>query len=69
VNVETVANSFALAAFLDKVRRSFGGYEMVDPWQHGGFDHDLVLRVEPGTQLPRRLVGVATNCNLGEHTR
>lgn len=60
-----LANSLALGALLDGVRRSFGGYEILDHWQQGEFHHDLLLRVEPGAQLPGPILVVATNCNGG----
>jgi hypothetical protein len=65
-SVATLAQKLSLGGLLEELRRSFGGYEIVDHWQQGEFHHDLVLAVDrPAPALPGRILVVATNCNGG----
>jgi hypothetical protein len=65
MNVDSLAQNLALGSLLDEVRRTLGGYEILDHWPQGEFHHDLVLRVDPKTELPGPVLVVATNCNGG----
>jgi len=65
MDVESLAQNLALGSLLDELRRSLGGYEILDHWQQGEFHHDLVLGVDPKDTLPGSVLVVATNCNGG----
>lgn len=65
MGVDGLAQNLALGSLLNQLRDGFGGYEILDHWQQGEFHHDLMLRVEPRTQLPGPVLVVATNCNGG----
>jgi hypothetical protein len=71
--VRTLADTLVLGAALDEVRRSFGGFELLDHWKQGEFHHDVVVRVPAaaagaaggeGAGAGPILV-IATNCNGG----
>lgn len=64
--VDALARTLVLGALLDELRTTYGSFELLDHWTQGEFHHDLVLRVpEAATNLPGRVVVVATNCNGG----
>jgi hypothetical protein len=64
--VERLANTLVLGALLEDVRLAYGSFELLDHWTQGEFHHDLVLRVPAGvSDLPGRVLVVATNCNGG----
>jgi hypothetical protein len=64
--VQELANTLGLGALLEEVRTRFGHYELLEHWKQGEFHHDVVLRIAPGhTELPGRILIVATNCNGG----
>jgi hypothetical protein len=67
LSVDHLARSLVLGALLDEVTHVFGGYELVAHWTQGEFHHDLVLRLPEAaaSQLPGRVLVVATNCNGG----
>lgn len=55
-----------LGTLLERVRRRWGGYELVDHWQQGEFHHDTIVRVAGSKgELPGSVLVVATNCNGG----
>ena len=64
-SIEELAQRLALGSLLEDLRRSFGGYEIVDHWQQGEFHHDLILRLAAPAALPGSILVVATNCNGG----
>ena len=64
--IDRLAGRLALGSLLDELRRSCGGYEIVEHWQQGEFHHDVVLRVAKVPEgLPGPILVVATNCNGG----
>jgi hypothetical protein len=64
--IDELAQNLGLGSLLQDLRRSCGGYEVVDHWQQGEFHHDLILRVERSAPaLPGSILVVATNCNGG----
>ncbi len=63
--VDTLAQTLVLQSLLDELRRSFGGFDILDHWQQGEFHHDVILRVDPRDALPGAFLVVATNCNGG----
>jgi len=64
--VTELADALVLGALLDRVRRRWEGYELLDHWQQGEFHHDTVLRVRRSAgELPGSILVVATNCNGG----
>src|SRR4051794_5467889 len=64
--IDSLARTLVLGALLDDVRRAYGSFELLDHWTQGEFHHDLVLRLPEGvTDLPGRVLVVATNCNGG----
>jgi hypothetical protein len=63
--VEKLASELALGALLEKLRREFGGYELVAHWKQGEFHHDVVVRPTDPRGLPGTVLVVATNCNGG----
>jgi hypothetical protein len=64
--LQALADHLVLGSLLEELQRHFGGYELLAHWTQGEFHHDLVIRVsEPGTELPGRVLIVATNCNGG----
>jgi hypothetical protein len=65
--VDRLAHCFVLGSLLDEIVRRFGGYELVAHWTQGEFHHDVVLRLPEvaATELPGRVLVVATNCNGG----
>jgi hypothetical protein len=64
--VDRLAGRLALGSLLEELRRSCGGYDIVDHWQQGEFHHDVVLKVPaPPGDLPGPILVVATNCNGG----
>lgn len=65
--VEHLAYCLVLGALLEEVKIRFGGYELVAHWTQGEFHHDVVLRLPQAacTELPGRVLVVATNCNGG----
>jgi hypothetical protein len=65
MGVAALAETLALGALLDGLRRRVGGYEILDHWQQGEFHHDLLLKVDPGADFPGAVLVVATNCNGG----
>ena len=66
-SVERLARSLVLGSLLDALTRRFGAYEVLAHWTQGEFHHDLVLRLpeRAATELPGRVLVVATNCNGG----
>jgi hypothetical protein len=62
-----LANTRVLGALLDEVTAHFGGYELIAHWTQGEFHHDIVLLLPESalTELPGRVLTVATNCNGG----
>jgi hypothetical protein len=66
LGVAKLASELTLGALLDAVRRSCGGYALLDHWQQGEFHHDTVIRVDAtASGLPGPVLVVATNCNGG----
>jgi hypothetical protein len=64
--VQFLADTLVLGALLDRVRRAWGGYELLDHWQQGEFHHDVIIRVHTADQrLPGSVLLIATNCNGG----
>src|SRR5579883_2595444 len=65
--VDRLARCLVLGALLDDLTARFGGYELVAHWTQGEFHHDVVLRVAAAaaSDLPGRVLVVATNCNGG----
>lgn len=68
--VESVAHfarHMVLGALLDDVTARFGSYELAAHWTQGEFHHDVVLRLPEvaASELPGRVLVVATNCNGG----
>ena len=70
--LDELAGALVLGGLLERVRRRWGSYELIDHWQQGEFHHDTVLRVAPpvrgdlsASELPGRILVVATNCNGG----
>jgi hypothetical protein len=64
--IDTLARTLVLGALLDELRTSYGSFELLEHWTQGEFHHDLVVRIpETATDLPGRVVVVATNCNGG----
>jgi len=64
--IEALAGTLVLGALLDDVRRAYGSFELVEHWKQGEFHHDVVLRLPVGcSDLPGRVLVVATNCNGG----
>jgi hypothetical protein len=63
--IDWLAQRLALGSLLGELRRSCGGYEIVDHWQQGEFHHDVVLRVTDAERLPGAILVVACNCNGG----
>ena len=45
--VESLAESRALGALLDRLKGSHGGYDLVEHWTQREFHHDVVVRVCP----------------------
>jgi hypothetical protein len=65
LSVPELARNLALGSLLTDLKRSFGGYELLEHWQRGEFHHDLLIRVESAGRLPGPFLVVATNCNGG----
>ena len=63
--VESLAESLALGALLDRLKGSHGGYDLVEHWTQGEFHHDVVVRVAELRGLPGPVLVIATNCNGG----
>lgn len=65
--VAKLARHLVLGALLDDLSKRYGGYEIAAHWTQGEFHHDIVLRLPEtvGTELPGRVLVVATNCNGG----
>ena len=64
--VDVLAHTLVLGALLDELRTTYGSFELLEHWTQGEFHHDLVVRVpEAATDLPGRILVVATNCNGG----
>ena len=64
--ISELAGALVLGTLLERVRRQWGGYELVDHWQQGEFHHDTVLRVGSAvTDSAGRILVIATNCNGG----
>jgi hypothetical protein len=65
-DIDRLARFLVLRSLLDELVRCFGSYDLVAHWTQGEFHHDLVLRLpEVRTDLPGRVLVVATNCNGG----
>jgi hypothetical protein len=62
-----LADHLVLGALLGDLGSRFGGYELVAHWTQGEFHHDVVLRLPEAaaSELPGRILVVATNCNGG----
>jgi hypothetical protein len=67
VGVDRLARFLVLGPLLEDIGHRFGGYDLVAHWTQGEFHHDLVLRLPQlaTTELPGRVIIVATNCNGG----
>ncbi len=64
--IEALARTLVLGALLEEVRRAYGSFELLDHWTQGEFHHDLVVQLpEVPSDLPGRVLVVATNCNGG----
>jgi hypothetical protein len=65
--VARLAGHRVLGVLLGDLVARFGGYELVAHWTQGEFHHDVVLRLPPSaaSELPGRILVVATNCNGG----
>lgn len=64
--IDDLAATLVLGALLDDVRRAYGSFELLEHWTQGEFHHDLVVRVPvDASDLPGRILVVATNCNGG----
>jgi hypothetical protein len=65
--VDRLARFLVLGSLLEDLTRHFGSYELVAHWKQGEFHHDVVLRLPESvaTDLPGRVLVVATNCNGG----
>jgi hypothetical protein len=67
VGIDRLAGFLVLGPLLEEIGRRFGGYDLIAHWTQGEFHHDLVLRLPQlaTTELPGRVLVVATNCNGG----
>jgi hypothetical protein len=65
--VDRLSRFLVLGALLEDLTRRFGSYELVAHWKQGEFHHDVVLKLpeRAATELPGRVLVVATNCNGG----
>jgi len=65
--VARLARHLVLGALLEDLTARYDGYELVAHWTQGEFHHDVVLRLPEGagSDLPGRVLVVATNCNGG----
>jgi hypothetical protein len=64
--VEGLAAERMLGALLERVRRDWGGYDLLEHRQQGEFHHDVVVRVSNARpRLPGPYLVIATNCNGG----
>ncbi len=64
--LDSLAHTLVLGALLDELRTNYGGFELLDHWTQGEFHHDLLVRLPEGaTDLPGRVLVIATNCNGG----
>jgi hypothetical protein len=64
--VQRLAEERVLGALLERVRRDWGGYDLLLHHQQGEFHHDVIVRVsnaKPG--LPGEYLVISTNCNGG----
>jgi hypothetical protein len=66
-SVASLARHLVLGALLEDLTARYGAYELVAHWTQGEFHHDVVLRLPEGaaSDLPGRVLVVATNCNGG----
>lgn len=65
--MQSLADTRALGALLERLRSDVGPYELLHHWKQGEFHHDVVVHVVPplGPNLPGAFLVVATNCNGG----
>ena len=64
--IDALAGTLVLGALLEELRSAYGSFELLEHWTQGEFHHDLVVRLPEGvTDLPGRVLVVATNCNGG----
>ena len=64
--VESLAGQGALGPLLERVRRDWGGYDLLGHHQQGEFHHDIFVRVpNAAPRLPGEYLVVSTNCNGG----
>jgi hypothetical protein len=66
-SVAGLARHLVLGALLEDLTERYGAYELVAHWTQGEFHHDVVLRLPEAaaSDLPGRVLVVATNCNGG----
>ncbi len=66
-SVTRLARHLVLGALLEDLAARYGGYELVAHWTQGEFHHDVVVRLpeRAASDLPGRVLVVATNCNGG----
>lgn len=64
--LQQLANTLVLSSLLEKTRQLLGPYQWLAHWQQGEFHHDIVLQiVHESSQIPGRILVIATNCNAG----
>jgi hypothetical protein len=65
--IDDMARTLDLGSLLAEVGRRYGIYDLVAHWTQGEFHHDVVLRLPEValSDLPGRILIVATNCNGG----
>jgi hypothetical protein len=67
LSTDDLAKTLVLGSLLELVAARFGSYELLHHWTQGEFHHDVVLHLPESalSDLPGRVLVVATNCNGG----